>query len=173
MLLIHAVQKLLNTSKMKASLHVGMPSEGQQLYSWYASVVSAGEPGKMLVLYVHDPSLLVVVCRGKTLQKTFPIFRERLQALLTRYKFPPEFIAREMAMTDAFSVSKTNNRSILGSINDMKYGISFFVHMEEYMTNLEEKLEDNFLDHLHGASYAGGPYKKPMDYWRQQLKEMK
>ncbi|HKZ66783.1 MAG TPA: hypothetical protein VJ111_10525 [Chitinophagaceae bacterium] len=55
MLIIHAVQKLLYTSRIKASLYVTQPGDGQLLHSWYARLLPSGFPGKLLVMYVHDP----------------------------------------------------------------------------------------------------------------------
>jgi hypothetical protein len=120
MLLIHAVQKLLNTSGIKASLHVGAPSEGQQLYSWYAALASTGLPGKLLVLYVHEPSLLTVVCQGKTIKGTIEEFRTRLPLLLRRHGVPEGFIQRELELMDAYEVSKTDSKRMLGIINALK-----------------------------------------------------
>ncbi len=34
MVIIHAVQKLLNTSRLKPSLFVSQPLEGEELHSW-------------------------------------------------------------------------------------------------------------------------------------------
>jgi hypothetical protein len=96
MIIIHAVQKLLNTSRLKTSLYVTAPSEGQRMHHWYARLFSSTFPGKLFVMYVHQPSLLLVVCRGKTIAGTWPEFLVRLPALLERHKFKPEFIAKEM-----------------------------------------------------------------------------
>jgi hypothetical protein len=66
MIIFHAVQKLLNTSRIKPVLFVSHPNEGQQLHSWYARLLSTGLPGKLLVIYVHEPSLMTIVCKGKS-----------------------------------------------------------------------------------------------------------
>ncbi len=49
MIIIHAVQKLLNISRIKPALFVSEPTEGQHLHSWYARIISTGFPGKLLV----------------------------------------------------------------------------------------------------------------------------
>ena len=69
-IIIHAVQKLLNTSRLKAAQYVSEGAKDQLLHRWYARLVSTGFPGKLLVMYVHEPSLLTVVCRGKTIGGT-------------------------------------------------------------------------------------------------------
>jgi hypothetical protein len=61
MIIIHAVQKLLNTSALMPQLYISQPSENQELHAWYAKTVATGYAGKSLVMYVHDPSLLMVI----------------------------------------------------------------------------------------------------------------
>jgi len=66
MLVIHSVLKLLNTSRLETSLYITQPNQGQHLHGWYARLVATTFRGKMLVMYVHEPSLVVVVCKEKT-----------------------------------------------------------------------------------------------------------
>ena len=82
MIIIHAVQKLLNTGKLKPALFISQPSAGQHLHSWYAKLLSTGFRGKLLVMYVHEPSLLTVLTKGKTINSTLPQFYTRLPQLL-------------------------------------------------------------------------------------------
>src|SRR5438105_4793013 len=97
-IIIHAVQKLLNTSRTKAGLFVTAPSEGQELHLWYARLVLTTFAGKLFVMYVHDPSLMLVLTKGKTLTGTSPEFHIRLEHLLRRSHFEADFIEREMPM---------------------------------------------------------------------------
>ncbi len=53
------------------------------LHSWYGTVQATGFPGKMLVAYFHEPSLLTIVCRGKTIKGTWDEFTQRVPALLS------------------------------------------------------------------------------------------
>jgi hypothetical protein len=93
MIIIHCVKKLLNTDKVKPVLYIPEPSAGQQMHSWYAKLLSTGFAGKFLVMYVHEPSLLTVLTKGKTINSTITQFRDQLQKLLWRLKFKPEFAA--------------------------------------------------------------------------------
>lgn|GEM_PF-5729969 len=47
MLIIHSVQKLLNTSRLEGSLYITQPNENQLLHSWYARLLASGFPGKI------------------------------------------------------------------------------------------------------------------------------
>ena len=86
---MNAVQKLLNTSALKPPMYVSAASEGQQLQSWYAKLLATGFPGKLLVMYVHQPSLLDVLTRGKNIHTTLPTFFNRLAPLMQRNNFLP------------------------------------------------------------------------------------
>ena len=126
MIIIHAVQKLQNTSRLKAPLYVSEPSPTQVLHRWYARLVNTGFPGKMLVMYMHDPSGLTILVHGKTIQSTQFYFRDRLLRLLLRHGFSPLFIEREMVyLEEGFVVGKTDSRSMLARMNQMSYNIEY------------------------------------------------
>lgn len=90
-----------------------------RIHSWYARLVSTGFPGKQLVMYVHEPSLLTVVCRGKTIGGTWDDFCKRLPALLERFQFSQTFILSKMAQIDSYIVAKTDSKSMLSYMNQM------------------------------------------------------
>ena len=46
-IIIHAVQKLLNTSRVKADLFITKPSDSQEMHSWYAKLVPTSFQGKL------------------------------------------------------------------------------------------------------------------------------
>ncbi len=100
MIIVHAVQKLLNISRLKPALFISKPSDGQEMHSWYTKLIATGFPGKFLVMYVHEPSLLVVLTRGKTIKATMPEFCSRLEALLKRHQFKEGFIEKEMKLVN-------------------------------------------------------------------------
>jgi hypothetical protein len=119
MIILHAVQKLLKTSRLKPALYLSAPTEGQQLHSWYVKLASAGFPGKLLTMYVHEPSLLTVLTKGRSIKTTLPQFYERLPQLLQRHGFRQDFIGHEMQLvTEGYVVSKTNSKSMLGFMNE-------------------------------------------------------
>ncbi|RNI40184.1 hypothetical protein EFY79_02495 [Hanamia caeni] len=92
MIILHAVQKPLNTSRLPPVMYISAPSENQHMHSWYAKLLSTGFAGKQLVMYVHDPSLLLVLAPGKSINTTLPSFYQHLPLLLARNKFKKEFI---------------------------------------------------------------------------------
>lgn len=165
MLIIHAVKKLLSTSRIEVGQYITKPAHGQLLHSWYASLISSGFPGKLMTMYVHEPSLLTVVCPGKSIMSTWPIFAVRLPSLLQRYQFADDFIAAEMLEATGYVVAKTNSRSMLGYMNQMvdqlEYNCSRYETHEAISLDL---LEAGMMDFL----YAGGKrnYSSAKKYWQ-------
>ena len=169
MIILHAVQKLLNTSGLKPVLYVSEPSEGQQLHSWYAKLVPSGFAGKLMVMYVHEPSLLVVLTRGKSIKSTLPQFYERLPLLMQRYGFNPGFTAQEMKLVqEGYVVSKTDSRSMLGFMNEMTFHLE--CRCENYLSyggiDLDRE-EDIFMKWL-SFDKALRRYRFTKDYWKEK-----
>jgi hypothetical protein len=169
MIIIHAVQKLLNTSKLKTSLYVTQAASGQLMHSWYARLVASSFTGKLLVMYVHQPSLLTIVCPGKTVKGTWPQFIERLPALLKRFDFPAEFIEAEMKEINGYVVAKTNSKSMLAHMNQIVWNLEY--HCARYATY--ESIDLNFLEDLvMGYLYTGqkaNTYTTAKKYWQEVL----
>ncbi|MDQ6902196.1 MAG: hypothetical protein M3139_04175 [Bacteroidota bacterium] len=147
-------------------MYISAPSENQQLHAWYAKLLSTGFPGKMLVMYVHEPSLLLVLARGKSINTTLPSFFSRLPHLLRRNNFKQEFINREIELlNEGCVISRTNSRSMLGSMNAITVNIEMSCRMSPLydLINLD-KIEDDYLDWL-TFDAASGHYLRTKDYW--------
>ena len=170
MLIIHAVQKLLNTSAIEGALYVTQPGDGQLMHSWYARLVASSFTGKLLVMYVHEPSLLTVVCRGKTIKGTWPEFIERLPALLQRFNFPTEFITAEMKAASGYVVAKTNSKSMLAHMNQIVSNMEYHcARAASYDTIDTSFLEDIVMSYLYKGTEKGIPYTTPETFWRKAL----
>lgn len=169
MLIIHATQKLLNTSRLRASLYISQPSEGQMLHSWYCRLLSTGFQGKLLVMYVHEPSLLTIVCRGKTIKGTWDEFKNRLPGLLRKFNFLPSFIITETAHINDYLVAKTNSKSILAYMNQMVIQLEFDCSRFNSYDNIsQDLLEEKMMDYLYQTGNRNNPYTTAIDYWKQQ-----
>ena len=169
MLHFHATKKLLNTGRIDPVLYLSIPAAGQELHNWYVTLCGSGFPGKFLMLYVHQPSLLTVMVKGKTIASTVDQFRKQLRDLLSRQSFPKAFIEREMSLTDEYIIGKTNDRSMLAFINQMVYDVTVFNYSfasyEEIDTGMHE---ENFMDWLYKAKGQRN-YQIVMDYWKEKL----
>ena len=179
MLILHAPQTLLNTSGIKPVLYLSEPSPGQELHSWYLRLLATGYPGKLLTLYVHNPTMIIVVCRGKTIRSTWPQFCERLPRLLGRFCFPFEFIKKEMSFLDGYVVSKSNSQSMLAYINQVVYHFEYYCReMGSYDLISLDDMEEKLMEFLYGSNYSNQEeYSFPINEWEKklgvQLKRMK
>ncbi|HEX5149859.1 MAG TPA: hypothetical protein VFW07_00340 [Parafilimonas sp.] len=169
MIIIHAVQKLLNTGKLKPALFVSQPSAGQELHSWYAKLLSTGFPGKLIVMYVHEPSLLTVLTKGKTINATISQFNERLPRLMQRINFKPAFIETEMEMVkEGYVVSKTNSKSMLASMNVLTFNMEFNCRgFPTYESINLDYIEDIYTDWI-TMDRQSKKYRTIMDYWKER-----
>ncbi len=170
MIIIHAVQKLLNISRLKASLFISQPSEQQEIHSWYAKLISTSFRGKLMVMYVHQPSLLVVLTKGKTITGTLPEFSDRLEALLNRNHFKAGFINKEIALVkQGYVISKTNSKSVLASMNAITQNIEWRCStFENYESIPVDEMEDTFMQWLSYDSARPYKFRCTVDYWKEK-----
>jgi hypothetical protein len=139
MLHFHATKKLLNTSRVDS------------------------------LLYVHEPSLLTVVIKGKTIASTIDNFRLQLKHLLLRYKFPAAFIEKEMSFADDYVIGKTNSKSMLAHINQMILQVTYYnTRYASYPEIDTITHEDIFMDWLY-KSKGQKNFQTPLDYWKKVL----
>jgi hypothetical protein len=169
-LIIHSVQKLLNTSRLEASLYISQPNQGQHLHSWYARLLSSGFPGKMMIMYVHEPSLMTIICKGKTIQGTWETFLKRLHQLLVRYEFPETFIQKELSQTEGYTISKTNSRSVLSHMNQIVFELEYMGRMGEDYDHISlDSLEDGLMGRPYQYSKRLHDYRTPLRYWQEEI----
>jgi len=169
MIIIHAVQKLLNIARLKPALYVSEPSANQHMHSWYAKLIPTGFTGKLIIMYMHEPSLLTVLTKGKTINSTLPEFYNRLPDLLERHLFKPEFIETEMKLVkEGYVISKTNSKSMLGSMNalteNMVYNCYKFPTYESINLNY---IEDIYMGWL-TVDKTTNKYRSIIDYWGER-----
>ncbi|MBO9732062.1 MAG: hypothetical protein J7623_25700 [Chitinophaga sp.] len=168
--IFHAVQKLLNTSRIQAVKYVSEPALGQQLHSWYAKLLSTGFPGKLLVMYVHEPSLLAVICRGKTVAGTWNEFQRRLPVLLQKVGFKEEQIRSEMSQMESYVVAKTNSRSMISYMNQMAPNLEWHDY-PSYNDIILDEMEERMLLYLYDAHTKPQSYTSSLEYWHKALNQ--
>ncbi|MEO7802820.1 MAG: hypothetical protein ABIR81_12505 [Ginsengibacter sp.] len=166
MLIVHAVQKLLTASGIEAKSYISEPSPDQMMHAWYARLVATGFVGRQLVMYVHQPSLLLVLTRGKSLNTTLPVFHKRLADLLERQHFKPLFIEREIELIkEGYVVGKTSSRSMLASMNAIIENIEAVCRRQSSYGAINlDGIEDTYLDWLTYDSRLR-KYLVTKDYW--------
>ncbi|MDR3712827.1 MAG: hypothetical protein P4L51_08430 [Puia sp.] len=170
MLIIHSVRKLLNTSRVEAALYITEPNQSQYLHGWYARLLPSGFAGKMMVMYVHEPSLMCIVCKGKTIQGTWDNFLERLEALLKRFNFPNAFIKNELLQAEGYVISKTNSRSMLSFMNQMVFDLEYnCMKSEDFAAIPLDWMEEQMMDRPYQQGKKQYEFRTPLQYWQQAI----
>ena len=141
MIVIRCTQKLLKLSKIMP--HQEVPVSMAPLGEWYANTISLTYPGKMAVIYTHNPSRLTVITRGRSIKTTEKEFRMRLINLLDRLGVDERLIARQKTYNKVLHLTRTDSRSMLGSMNEISYFIQHTAAMAGSVERLDvTKLED-------------------------------
>ncbi len=121
MLLLRCTQRLLKAS---GTIPEEDPSPaGGPLDEWYANVAPLPFAGRWVVMFTHAQTLLTVIAPGRVLRTTVPVFRQRLPGLLRRLEIPGEWIAEHAPDEGEARVARTDDRHVLGSMNDLANGI--------------------------------------------------
>ena len=140
MILLRATQRLLKHRGI--SVVTEPPPPTAALGEWHVNAVPLPFPGRWLVLYTSTNTLLTVVAPGKGLRTTVPIFRERLPALLRRLRLPDRWVQAQADALEEICVARTNNRRVLGSMNDLAYQIRLAAEAERSFQQLDlDRLE--------------------------------
>jgi len=123
-----------------------------------------------MVMYVHEPPLMSVICKGKTIQGTWNDFQTRLKSLLLKYNFPEKFIYDELMLAEGYTVSKTNSRSVLAFMNQMAFELEYLCRLAEgYDAISVDELEDAMMDRLYQFGKRMHDYRTPLKYWQQEI----
>ena len=123
-----------------------------------------------MVMYVHQPSLIVVLTKGKTITGSLPEFYLRLELLLRRNNFEPAFILKEMELAkEGYVISKTNSKSILASMNVMTKNIEYRCStFSSYDSINIDEMEDAFMEWLVYDPSKPNQFRRTYDYWKEK-----
>ena len=108
------------------------------LGDWYANSIStmAGE----LVVFLNQRTLLTVAVPLDSFQVIFPVFRLRVGNLLSMIGITPSQIIKEVANYSEFTITTTNSRSTLQSLNavSLRYQRIAEAHTSEEKISLSD-----------------------------------
>lgn len=117
-LLIHATQKLL------AELPVALIDHDATGDSWHANLLRIDR--RKCVLFTHDATLYSVFVSGlrkADFAQLDQVFGQRVFKTLLWEGFPQASIERMLDACRAMRFTHTNNRRVLGSMNDLRFQI--------------------------------------------------
>lgn len=156
MILIRCTQRLLKGAP-KAPLD-GFAAPLPLLGEWYANAIPLPFPGRWIVMFTSADSLLTVVAPGRSLGTALPIFQKRLPALLHRIEVPRPSITELLNAFSEMAFSRTANRSILGSMNDLAFQLKVIAGDSARFQDLDlDRLELDLSETPMGALRFGYP----------------
>lgn len=109
-----------------------MPESTTALGDWYANILYS-RPNQ-LVLCVSARSLLPVVLRAREFGTLALRFRDALALILGALRVPKPLIDAELREMELFSYGPTQNRRMLGSVNDFMFRLAVLVHERSHLS---------------------------------------
>jgi hypothetical protein len=151
---IRATKKLLNTSKVKP-ISDSNDSVSDLPGEWYANLVSLNSPGKLAIHFLHNPTYISIIVPTKSLNKALLELPHRIENLLFRHGYSKMINAFHLDSEN--KIYKTNNRSMLGYLNNMKYDIEYQFSRFMAIESIDyQKIEDLEMEYLFGGKYING-----------------
>jgi hypothetical protein len=125
MAILRCTKKLLDELKIKPD---DIEEQGQCISNWHANLIRVDR--RKCILFTHDVTLFSIFLPGlkkPDFQRIKDIFGQALFKSLISESFPQNYI--ELFLDDIRNIrfSKTNNRSVLGSMTDLTFQIKFTV----------------------------------------------
>jgi hypothetical protein len=113
------------------------PASTTILGDWYANIWFSRP---QLIVCVSERSLLPVVLPAKGLATLVPRLAAAAGEVLLRLGVAPHLVHAEQAAMQTFSYARTQNRSVLGSLNDFIFLLSHYVAGNPAASLLEHSL---------------------------------
>jgi hypothetical protein len=114
------------------------PASTTVLGDWFGNLVFVGH--QRYVILVSERSRLPVLLPGRDLKHLGLHFSEALGDVLRALGIPEEAVSREVEATREAVISTTNNRSLLGTLNDFAHMLEYRLHDEPDADLLEAAL---------------------------------
>lgn len=134
MVTIRCTQKLLR----RLDLSEKPTAPTTVLGDWYANILFSRP--HQLVLCVSERSLLPVVLPAKETQTLAPRLALAAGHALQRLGVAQSLIERELIEMRSFAYGRTQNRRVLGSLNDLMFQLSWYIHHRPEKSLLEHSL---------------------------------
>ena len=119
MAIIRCTKKLLNELKIKPTDDIG---RSKNISNWHANLLWIDR--RKCVLFTNDSTLfsfLVTGMKKPQFENFYDIFRLNLFKNLMNENLPQNQIEHALNEHREIGITKTNNRSVLGSMNDLAY----------------------------------------------------
>lgn len=117
------------TKKLISELNIKIPDspkDNDDIGGWHANLLRIDR--RQCVLFIHDKTLYTFLVPGLTKPhfKNFnEVFRQNLFKSLVAESLPQEHIEIFLEDIREIEIAKTNNRSVLGSMNDLTFQLKY------------------------------------------------
>lgn len=135
MAIIRCTQKLLSELKAKPSESIQEPRE---LSSWHANLLRIDR--RKCVLFTHDTTLYSFFVPGlkkPDFGNIREVFRQKFFKALIAEDIPQKHIEIFLKANREIRISKTNNRSVLGSMTDLSFQLKYKIAYEGGIENAD------------------------------------
>ena len=166
-MIIRCTKKLLSELKVKPQ-QGGSPKD--TFWSWHANVFHIER--RKCVLVTNDTtlfSMFIPALRKPDFLSFQVIFGQLLFKNLLHEKIPQRQIEAVLSECEVIQYEKTNNRSVLGSMNDQRYQLEYFIHAEGGLASTDI-YELNHYVNRNILSAIG--YKNPIEMLKEKLHEI-
>ena len=166
-MIIRCTQKLFAELKKKPTKAVP-PKD--PFWSWHASVFHIER--RKCVLITNDTTLFTMfipALKKPDFQSFHFVFGQHLFKNLLYEEIPQNQIESVLSECEGIKYEKTNNRSVLGSMNDQRFQLEYLIQAEGGLARTEiyelnHKLNRNILSAI--------DYKYPIEMLRKKLQEI-
>lgn len=166
-MIIRCTQKLLTELKVKPT---NEESPKDPFWSWHANVFHIDR--RKCVLVTNDTTLftLFIPALRKPEFQTFQIvFGQYVFKYLLHERIPQRQIETVLAECEKIKFDKTNNRSVLGSMNDQKFQLEYMIQAggglaKTDIYELNHNLNRNVLSAI--------DYKYPIEMFEEKLRKL-
>lgn len=124
--LLSRLKQLDNEPPVKSTTTLG---------DWYGNVIRMGN--RHVLLFISERSRLPVLIPIRQANKLQTVLPDTMSHMLAWMRVPQEVIEEERQQMAEVAYCRTNDRSLLGTMNDFSFGVR--VH---FMTRPDESLED-------------------------------
>jgi hypothetical protein len=163
-MLIRCTQKLLTELKIKPA---DVESPADSFWSWHANMFYIER--RKCVLITNDTtlfSLFIPSLKKPDFQSFHYLFGQYLFKNMLYEQIPQNQIETVLDQCQKIDYGKTSNRSVLGSMNDQRYQLEYFI---ESMGGLAQTDVYELNHHINRNILSAINYKHPIDMFSEQL----
>lgn len=131
MQLIRCTKKLQKEMGLKTSDLAEQQSASGLLGSWHANLLFIDR--RKCVLFVNDKTLLNFIIpdvNREQIRRLDTLFRDFLQCILAEESFSEALCAQIQQEYETIGFADTNNRSVMGSMNELAFHYQFLIQRE-------------------------------------------